>query len=115
MRKIFEDLIFVGKIDKEFDAYGRKWLLATLTTEEQIDATASTGNLDTISRVNAIKMQILSKSLKSVDGHKFLDSGETLDLLSKIQYPLLNTLFNKYEELQQDQDDALKNLDEIKN
>jgi hypothetical protein len=115
MRKIFEELIFVGRIEKEFDLYGHKWLLSTLTTEEQVEATASTGGFDNISRVNAIKMQFLSKALKSVDGHKMLDANESYELLGKMQYPVLNSLFEKYEELQQEQDDTLKSLDEIKN
>jgi hypothetical protein len=115
MRKIFEDLIFVGRIEKEFDLYGRKWLLATLTTEEQVEATSVTGNFDTISRVNAIKMQILCRALKSIDGNKFLDFNEAFEVLGKMQYPVLNSLFNKYEDLQKDQDDSLKQLDEIKN
>jgi hypothetical protein len=115
MRKIFEELIFVGRIEKEYDLYGHKWLLATLTTEEQVDATASTGNFDNIARVNAIKMQFLSKSLKSIDGNKLLDQNEALELLGKMQYPLLNSLFEKFEELQNEQDLTLKELDEIKN
>ena len=115
MRKIFEELIFVGRVDKEFDLYGHKWVFTTLTTEEQVEATASTGNFDTIARVNAIKMQLLSKSLKSIDGNKFLDAQEALELLGKMQYPILNSLFSKYEDLQQEQDETLKSLDEIKN
>jgi hypothetical protein len=86
-----------------------------LTTEEQVDATASTGNFDTIARVNAIKLQLLSRALKSVDGHKFLDANEAFEVISKMQYPILNALFTKYEELQLEQDETLKSLGDIKN
>jgi hypothetical protein len=115
MRKIFEDLIFIGRVEKEVSLYGHTWLLSTLTAEEQIDATAATSGFDNIARVNAIKSQFLARSLKSIDGTKILDFAEALEVIGKMQYPILSGLFLKYEELQKEQDDTLKDLEQIKN
>ncbi|MNV85206.1 hypothetical protein D3C71_1791420 [compost metagenome] len=94
---------------------GKKWTLTTLTSDEQVTATAATGDLETISRINALKIHFLARSLKKVDGIEIFDFAEGLELVSQLQFPVVNALYSKYESLQKEQDENLKNLDEIKN
>ena len=115
MRKIFEDLIFLGKIEKDVKLFGKTWTLTTLTAEEQVEATAVTGQLETIARINALRVQFLGRSLKKIDGHEIVDVEEALEIVGKLQFPVINALYAKYEELQAEQEQGLKEIDEIKN
>lgn len=115
MRKSLEDLIFIGRIDKTFNVFGKKWTLSTLTSSEQLEATSATDGFDTLSRVPALKIAILARSVKKVEDIELNDVKENSEFIGKLQMPLINELFSKYEELQREQDDALKNLDDIKN
>lgn len=115
MRKALQDLVFIGRLEEKFTVYGRDFTLATLTSSSQLDATSATDGYDTLSRVNALKIQILSRSLKKVGDVEVNDISEAIEFMGQLQMPIINELFTKYESLQKQQDDALKNLDEIKN
>lgn len=115
MRKALQDLVFMGKLEETFTVYGKKFSLSTLTSSEQLDATSATDGYDTLSRVNALKIEILSRSMKKVGDVELNDLSETIEFVGSLQMPMINELFTKYELLQKQQDEALKNLDEIKN
>lgn len=115
MRKALEDLIFIGKMEESFDLIGKKWKLRTLTSEEQVDATSNTANFDNLARVTALKIEILGFALTQVDDIVLNDPEETADFVRKLQTPIINALFMKYEELQRKQDTALADLNELKN
>lgn len=115
MRQSLEDLIFIGKIEESFKIFGKTWKLSTLTSNEQIDATSATDGYDALSRVSALKIEILARSVKQVETTELNDIAENVEFIGKLQMPIINELFKKYEALQKKQDDALKDLDEIKN
>jgi len=115
MKKVLEDLIFLGSYSEIIEFYGKKWELKTLSSGEQLEATSATGNLDTFSRIYALKLEILGRALKSVDGIKLDDPKETLEAVRKMQPPVINRLFEEYEKIQVKQDDSLKDVEEIKN
>lgn len=115
MRKILEDLIFIGKVEKDYTVFGKQWTLSTLTSDEQLEATSATASYDTLARVNALKIEILARSLKKIEGVELNDIAETSEFVGKLQGPVINALFSKYEELQKEQDDALKDLEDLKN
>ncbi|MNJ90215.1 hypothetical protein D3C87_78090 [compost metagenome] len=115
MRQSLEDLIFIGKIEKPFKVFGKNWKLSTLTSNEQLDATSATDGYDALSRVNALKIEILARSVKQVETTELNDIAENVEFIGKLQMPVINELFSKYEVLQREQDSALKDLDEIKN
>jgi hypothetical protein len=115
MRKSLEDLVFIGHVDKTFKVFGKNWTMSTLTSSQQLDATAATDGYDTLARVNALKIEILARALKKIEDVELNDLAEAVEFVSSLQMPLINTLFIKYEELQQEQDNALKDLDELKN
>lgn len=115
MRKALEDLVFVGKIEESFKVYGTDFTLATLTSNDQLEATSATDGYDTLSRVNALKIEILARSVKKVGTVELNDVAENVEFIGTLQMPIINELFTKYEELQKKQDSALKDLNEIKN
>lgn len=115
MRDSLLDLIFLGKIEKDFKVFGKNWKLTTLTSNEQLDATSATEGYDTLSRVNALKIEILARAIKKVENTELNDLAENVEFVGKLQMPVINELFMKYEELQRSQDDSLKNLDDVKN
>ncbi|MNB89769.1 hypothetical protein D3C75_368150 [compost metagenome] len=108
-------MIFLGRLEKEFTLLGKKWTLSTLSSDEQVAATAATGDLETISRINALKIHFLARSIKKIDNEEIIDFNEGYELVSQLQFPVVNALYTRYQELQEEQDEALKNLDEIKN
>lgn len=115
MRKALEDLIFIGRIQETYKIFGKNFTLSTLTSSEQLEATAATDGYDTLSRVNALKIEILARSLKKVEDIELNDVAEKVEFIGKLQMPIINELFAKYEELQKRQDDALKDLNDLKN
>ncbi|AEO93441.1 gp181 [Bacillus phage G] len=115
MRKSLEDLVFVGRIEESFKVYGNDFVLTTLTSSEQLSATAATDRYDNLSRVNALKIEILARSMKKVGDIELNDLQETLDFVGTMQMPMINELFGKYEILQKKQEEALKDLNELKN
>lgn len=115
MRKALEDLVFIGMVEDTFKVYGKDFTLSTLTSSDQLAATAATEDYDNLARVNAIKIQILARSLKKIGDIELHDIEENLEFIGKMQMPMINVLFTKFEELQKKQDDALKDLGELKN
>lgn len=116
MRKILEDLIFIGSVEETYKLFGKEWTLKTLTSDEILTAASSTSEYDALARINAIKIAQLSRSVVKVDGLELKDVNEKIEFLGKMQQPLVDLLYSKYEELQKKQDESLKEMDsDIKN
>jgi hypothetical protein len=115
MRKILEDLIFLGAAEETVKLYGKDWTLRTLTSDEHLAATNATGEYDTLSRIYALKMEIVGRALKGVDDITITGVPEGLELVKRLQPPIVNKLYDEYEKLQQKQTESLSSLDEIKN
>lgn len=115
MRKVLEDLIFLGSMKETYELFGKKWTLRTITSDEQLKATIATANFDLVTKLHALKMEILAYSLEAIDNVVLNDSGETIEFLRKLPMQVINTLFEKYDELQLKQNEALENSEELKN
>lgn len=115
MRKVLEDLIFLGNIKEEVSLFGKKWVMETINSEQQLEVMSVTGNQDTLTRIYAIKIEILARAIKSVDDVLLSDLEENLEFIKKMQQPVVNKLYDEYEKLQQKQDDSLKDMESIKN
>lgn len=115
MKKILEDLIFLGATTNEVTLFGKKWKLGTLSSEEHLEATNMTGQYETLSRIYALKLEILGRSLKEIDGVALDDKIETIGFVKKLQPPVVNKLYEEYEKLQQKQVESLNDINEIKN
>lgn len=116
MRKILEDLIFVGVVKETYKIFGKDWTLKSLTSDEQLQATSSTGEYDNVSRINALKIALVSRALCEIDGVELDDVSEKITFLGKMQQPVVDMLYSKYTDLQSKQNDALKEMgNDIKN
>jgi hypothetical protein len=115
MKDALKDLVFLGYVEEEVELYGKEWKLKTLNSEEQLEASNATGNYDTVSRLLALKMEILGRSLQEVDRIKIDDVEEGLEFVKSLQQPLIQDLYEEYENIQEKQDDSLNDVDEIKN
>lgn len=116
MRKSLEELIFVGTLKKSYKLFGKEWTFKTLSSDEQLQATSSTGDYDNISRMSAFKIAVLARSLVEIDNIELTDVREKIELLGKMQQPVIDMLYNRFTELQNEQDKALREMDsEIKN
>lgn len=116
MRKILEDLIFIGTLKETYKIFGKEWVLKTLTSEEKLQATSSTSDYDNVSRINALKLAFLSRSLCEIDGVELNEIKEKLEFLGNLQQPVVDMLYIKFDELQKKQDESLKEMEQnIKN
>lgn len=112
MRKALEDLIFIGDIKETYRLFGKDWTLKTLTMDDQLKATSSTRDYDNVSRLNALKVALIARSLIEVNNNELKDLSEKIDFLGKLQQPLVDLLYEKYTDLQSKQDEALKLMNE---
>lgn len=116
MRKILEDLIFIGTNKETYTIFGKEWTLKTLTSDEQLQATSSTSDYDNVSRLNALKIALLARSLCEINGTELDDISEKIQFLGKLQQPVVDMLYVKFKELQSKQDQELKEMSsDIKN
>ena len=111
MNKALKDLLSIGRENKEVKVAGVKWKLHTLNAEEQLAATDSTGDYDNLTRVMALKIAILSRALESVNGEPLGNVGETRDALNKMQFSIVNKLFDEYDKMITNQEKVLTDLD----
>lgn len=111
MNKALKDLISIGKKSKDVEVYGKTWSMHTLDTQDQLSATNSTSDYDNLSRVMALKVTILSRAIDTVDGEPLGNAGEARELLSRLQVPLINKLYDEYDKLVTAQNDELNKLE----
>lgn len=115
MKKALADLVFLGAVDEGVKIFGKEWRMKTLSAEEHLEATSATADYDTLSRIYALKVEMLARSIKSVDNEPFEDRYAALKILKEMQAPIVNKLYDEYEKLQEKQLGALKDFEEIKN
>ena len=112
MRQILEDLIFLGNLKETYKLFNKEWTLRTLTSDENLQVTNITSQYDQLSRINAIKIATLARSIVEIDNTELKDLDEKVKFLSKLQQPIIDLLYAKYNELLQKQNEEMKNLDE---
>ena len=111
MRKVLEDLILDTSIRETYTIYGKKWTLKTLSSEEQLDATASTKNYDNVSRIQAVKTAILARAVVEYEGIELNKTDENIEFLGKFPSVVIESLYINQLELQKKLDDSFKDLD----
>lgn len=109
MKKILEDLILIGNSQKTYKLFGKNWTFKTLTNDEVVKANDSTRTFDTITRVNTLRVAQLSRSIVKIDDEP-VTQKEMQDALSKLQESLVEMLYDKYMELQNEQKEELEKL-----
>lgn len=114
INKALADLIFIGEIEEEVVLFNKTWKMRTLTSEEHLSATSATADYDPISRIFAIKVEVLSRAIKSVDGEPFENRLEAAKTFRSMQAVIIDRLYQKYDEIQQKQENALNKFDDLK-
>ena len=115
IRKALESLISEGVVEETVHVAEKSWTMKTLQSGEHLDATSSTAQYDTLSRIYALKMEILARAIKSVEGIKLDKIEESLDFIRQLQPVIVNKLYDEYEKLQTKQNEAFESVEEIKN
>ena len=122
MSKVLNDLIELGSAKKDVKAFGKTWKMHTLNIKDQLTATNSTSDYDTLSRVVALKVAIVANAVDSVDGQSLGNKSERREIFGKLPIPIINHLYNEYEKLIDSQNEKLNDLtkndnvdEEIKN
>ena len=116
MRKVLEDMIFIGCVKETYKLFNKEWTLKSLTADEIVEASLITRDYDQLSRINAIKVSTLTRSLVALDGEELTDLDEKAKFFSKLQQPVIDIIYNKYIELQKKKKNEIDNLNnEIKN
>jgi hypothetical protein len=111
MRKILEDLILIGNLQESYTLFNREWVLKTLNSDEMLQVTNSTRDYDQLSRLQAIKLATLARSIVEVNNVELKDINEKIEFLSQLQQPIIDLLYTKYMELQKKQDDEFKAME----
>ena len=114
INKALADLIFIGSVEDEVVLFKKTWKMKTLTAEEHLASTSSTADYDPISRIFAIKVEVLSRAIKSVDGEPFGNRLEAAQTLRNMQSIIIDRLYQEYDKLQVRQENALSEFDELK-
>ena len=115
MKKILEDLVLLGVVKEPIKLFNREFIMQTLTTEEHIEATNATGDFDPLTRIYALKVEILGRAIKSIDGEPIENKFEMLKTLRVMQAPAVHKLYENFEKLQIKQGEALSDFEQLKN
>lgn len=116
MRKILEDLVFSGYIENTVEIHDKTWRLRTLTSEQNLSAiNAMTAYTENLSRIYAMKIEVLGRALKEVNGIIIEDVEEGIEFIKNLQTPIVNKLYDEYEKLYADQQKSLGETEELKN
>ena len=110
MSKVLNDLIELGSAKKDVKAFGKTWKMHTLNIKDQLTATNSTSDYDTLSRVVALKVAIVANAVDSVDGQSLGNKSERREIFGKLPIPIINHLYNEYEKLIDSQNEKLNDL-----
>ena len=114
MRKALTDLILLGIIKETVEIGGHTWILQTLTTEEQLEATSATANYsDYVAKLYSLTIEILIRALKAVDDQPLNDKIETTEFINQLQPIIINKLYAEYNKIQEKQNKSLDSADEV--
>lgn len=116
-----EELFAFGRISKEFDIKGIKVRLTVLDAKQVQDALNSSYGQDDVARLLEYKKQILARSISHCNGVKYIEDtdnptpkeiADLLKVLGGFHVFIVNTLYEKYDELDESVRSALE--DEVK-
>ena len=110
--QIIDDLINVCHGEKTFEHFGRKWGFRTINSQEYLDALQLIANENgDAARVYAMQIDILRKSLVSIDGVMISDDDKD-KLLSNVTPTIVNVLYQDFEDMRREKDAQLFSIDQ---
>lgn len=123
--KMLEKLIFIGRTTEEVEIDGIKFELSTLTNKEHGEIVKAMYRFSEAADLFTVRILTLANALKKIDGMLIDDvelDGDFEDAFHKrisiidyLQLSVVEELFNKYEELVGEEDEATDEDKEIKN
>jgi len=118
-----EDLVLLGRVEREVDFFGHKIVLQTLNGIHNIDIVDETNQFSKGTRLAASIIGILVRSLKTIDGKKLYAEDPSELAISKfqnlefaklwlleMQQVVLNALYGEYIKLTELQDEKIGEL-----
>lgn len=117
MSNDFESLMYLGKLEKDFDVLGHKVKLRTLNVAERLEIAKEQDVLGVISIGLNTKISILSRSIISIDDKPLYtrissDENETVEkrkiLSEKYYLDAMNAIFECYQLLEKDVEDIFE-------
>ena len=117
MRKELEQLIFEGKLTDEIEILGKKWVLQTITVDDnrEIAKKLNTGN-EGVNILN-FKIDSVARSLVSIDDIVFNDYKEKSEFVQKLPLAIIDKLFAVHTNLINKLDNSFneETMEELKN
>ncbi|KKL98110.1 hypothetical protein LCGC14_1827710 [marine sediment metagenome] len=123
--KTLEKLIFIGKTTEEVEIDGIKFELSTLTNKEHGEIVKAMYRFSEAADLFTVRVLTLANALKKIDGLSIEDieiEGDFEDnfhkrmsIIDYLQLSVVEELFDKYEGLIKEEDEASEEDKEIKN
>jgi len=102
------DIVFKSVQSKEFDVMGKKVLIKTLTTKDNIELDVELREDIKTSELLVIAVKILSRAIVSIDGIVPDNAEETKGFLESQESSVVFKLLEKYQELNNVEDEVIK-------
>lgn len=120
---LLEKLIFLGKVEKEIEIDGIKFVISTLTNKDNMEITKEVYNGTDQVDFTAIRTMTLAQSIKSIDGIPIdqiqIDANFSSSLYKRkaivdlMQLTIINRIMEEYDKLR-DESEQISNNEEIK-
>lgn len=125
LTKALEKLIFIGRLSKEVEISGVKFEISSLTNKEHNEIVHMMYGFTDPADLFTIRLITLANALRSVDGVPIMDidiegSFESdlhrrMSVIDHLQLSVVETLYDEYEKLTTEADEASDESEEIKN
>lgn len=126
VKKEMRDLFLFGKIKKEFDLAGNKFVMETLTAKAQKDIMFHLSKIPSDQKIYTLKLFILAKSIVSINNEpleSFSEESQDLfdakvDVIANMQSLTVEKLYSFYQSMLEESDKLLNGQEvsnEIKN
>jgi len=111
-----QDLVFLGRHQKEVDIFGHKVVLKTLNQKEQREVldTVASNNLD-VSKLLDMRIESLCRAIVSVDGELNVDYNKTREMLKEMTEPVIAQLWKNLEDVIKEKEEMLKDKESMQN
>ena len=118
------EFIMMGRIAEEVDVFGKKVRMRVLNAGQRRDILQETGHMDGVTRVHQMQIATLARAIMSIDGIRLEYKPEKADepitiektieqtkkYLVQAQQPVIDHLYDKYNELMEKQSQQVEEL-----
>ena len=127
MSKALEKLIFIGRLSKEVKIGGVSFELSSLTNRENNDLVNTMYNFsgDKVRSILAARIVTLAHAVKKIDdvpleeidipGDFKNEFHKKMSIIDNLQFSVVEKLYEAYEELLEEKDEAVEAQEELKN